>query len=503
MSTPLGPPPQSDGGVPPSLLLSGITRRFGDMVALDDAQLVIRPGTVHALLGENGAGKTTLMRVAFGLLAPDTGTMQRNGRPFRPRSPVDAIAAGIGMVFQHFSLVPAMTVAENIALGGHGRFDPAAAADRVRALADRTGLAIDPALRIADATLGLQQRCEILKALARDSTLLMLDEPTAVLAPADAAELLQWIRRFADAGHAVVLVTHRLRDALAISDDVTVLRRGRTVRSAPASTLSEEMLAAAMIGDAVDREGEVRPPTRRPTSSAVEAPVLRLEDATLADGNGTTRLRGVTMRVHAGELVGIAGIEGQGQQELLRVLAGRAEPLAGRVERPATIGFVPEDRLRDAVLLDATLTENLALRGAATRSGRLRWQAIAADTRAAMAAFDVRAADERVTMRTLSGGNQQKFVLARELADRPAALVVENPTRGLDIRASAAVRRALHAACAEGTAVVCYSSDLDEVLAIADRVLVVTDGQVVEVPLEREAIAQAMVARTDRTRGAA
>jgi simple sugar transport system ATP-binding protein len=338
----------------------------------------------------------------------------------------------------------------------------------------------------------MQQRSEILKALSHDAEVLMLDEPTAVLPPSEAAELLGWLRRFADAGHAVVLVTHRLRDALAVADDVTVLRRGRTVLTARAESLDEATLASAMIGEAAVTDAA---PAHVPARARDTVPVvLSTRGVWCDDGDGRTRLRDVSLAVRGGEVVGVAGIEGEGAAELLRVLAGRREPSRGEVVRPALLGFVPEDRHRDAVLLDRPLTENLALRNAGSRRGRMHWGEVARRAESLVGAFDVRASGVEVAMRTLSGGNQQKFVLARELADTPSALVVENPTRGLDIRATEAVRLALRQARAAGTAVVVYSSDIDELLALADRVVVVAGGRVVEVPTDRDAIAQAMVA---------
>jgi simple sugar transport system ATP-binding protein len=496
------PPRVSDA--PAVLTMAGVGVRFGTVRALDDARLRVRPGTVHAVLGENGAGKTTLMRVAFGLVAPDAGTMTWRGAPYAPRSPLDAIAVGMGMVFQHFSLVPAMTVAENVALGGRGRFDAGAAAREVQRLGERTGLVLDPALRIADAPVGAQQRCEILKALARTAgaaggaagagSLLVLDEPTAVLAPSEARELLAWVRRHADGGQAVVLITHKLRDALAVADDVTVLRRGRTVLESPAAALDEGALAAAMLGDGADGAQPARSGDVAPHPAAAQGPVvLRLADVHARDGRGVERLRGVSLEVRSGEIVGVAAIEGAGQRELLRVLAGRLVPSAGRCEAPAAVGFVPEDRHHDAVLLDGTLVENRALRDAGARRGRMPWGALRAESARLVAASDVRASGVDAAMRSLSGGNQQKFVLARELADAPAALVVENPTRGLDIRAAAAVHAALRQARADGTALVIYSTDLDEVLALADRVVVMHAGELTPVAADRELVGRAML----------
>lgn len=483
---------------PPALALDGISHSFGAVRALDQASLTVRPGTVHALLGENGAGKSTLMRVAFGLLQPQAGTIRRNGAQTTYRTPAAALAAGIGMVHQHFTLVPAMTVAENVALGGAGRFDPAVAAQRVKEVAERAGLPLDPEARIADLPVGAQQRCEIVKALARDVSLLILDEPTAVLAPSEAEELMRWIRGFADAGHAVVLITHKLRDALAVADDITVLHRGRTVLSARADTVNESTLADAMLGAPRERalhDGQPSVITRDAPMASVGAVVLEAKNVRYRDARGVERMRGVELTVRAGEIVGLAAVEGAGQHELLRLLAGRLTPSAGTITRPGSIGFVPEDRHRDALLLEAPLYENLALRDAVSRRGIIPWEAMRATTAELMLAFDVRASGATAIARTLSGGNQQKFVLARELAEHPAALIVENPSRGLDFRATEAVQQALRDARDAGTAVVVYSSDLDEVLLLADRVYAIFDGTVREVTGTRETIGRAMLER--------
>lgn len=482
-----------------TLALERITRRFGAVTALEDASLTVRPGSVHALLGENGAGKTTLMRIAFGALAPTAGVVRWNGTPVTFRSPADALAAGIGMVHQHFTLVPAMTVAENVALGGHGAFDPASAAARVRDVAAKAGLALDPEARVEQLPVGAQQRCEIVKALAREVRVLILDEPTAVLAPDEAQELLRWVRRYADAGNAVVLITHKLRDALSVADEITVLHRGRVALSAPASGLTSEQLAAAMLGGAAASEApalETLSETAShavPAAAATGAVVLAARDAQWRDAQGVARVRGATLQVRAGEIVGIAAVEGSGQHELLRLLAGRLAPSGGEVTQAAGVGFVPEDRHRDALLLDAPLFENLALREAVTRRGRMPWDALRATTAALLTRYDVRAPGASTVARTLSGGNQQKFVLARELAEAPAALVVENPSRGLDFKATAAVQAALRTARDGGTAVVVYSSDLDEVLLLADRVYAMFDGRTVEVPVDRAAVGRAML----------
>ncbi len=478
----------------PVLALDGITRRFGSVRALDQASLHVRPGTVHALLGENGAGKTTLMRIVFGLVSPDAGTIVLRGKPIQVSSPAAALAQGIGMVHQHFTLVPAMTVAENVVLGDRGRFDPSKAADRVRDVAARAGLAIDPDALVSSLSVAAQQRCEIVKAVARDVSLLILDEPTAVLAPAEAADLLRWMREYADAGHAVVLITHKLRDALSVADDVTVLRNGRTVLSAAAAETTQDALRLAMVGD--DRADVPVGDSSASSKGSSGNVVLALRDASYTDGHARVHVRGATMEVHAGEIVGIAAVEGAGHHALLRLLAGRLEATTGSVQRPPSLGFVPEDRHRDALMLDAPLDENIALRDAGMRRGGMAWPRLRDATASIIARSDVRSGGVRVPARTLSGGNQQKFVLGRELADAPEAVVAENPSRGLDFQATTAVHDALRAARAAGAAIVVYSSDLDEVLQLSDRVFAMYNGQLVGTPRDRDAIGRAMLGVT-------
>jgi len=491
------------------LQLDGIVKRFGPARALDGASLDVRGGSLHAVLGENGAGKTTLMRIAFGLLAPDAGEVRLDGVQRRFASPADAIAAGVGMVHQHFTIVPAMTVAENVALGGRGRYDARAAAETVRRVGAETGLALDPAARAGDLPVAAQQRLEIVKALARDARLLILDEPAAVLTPSEARELLGWLRRFVDAGATAVLITHKLRDALAHADDVTVLRKGRTVMHATAAATDEAALTAHLLGDAGNADAgsgyfgsEHRGPAEPPPAPAgggvaVLVPVVA-RGLSYVDSRGVARVRDASFELRAGELAGIVGVEGSGQHELLRLLAGRLAPTAGALALPSRIAYIPEDRQRDALLLDGTLVENLALRGAGSRRGLVPWPRLARHAESLVERFDVRTggAGARLAARALSGGNQQKFVVARELADDdapPELVVAENPTRGLDVRATAAVHDRLREARAAGAAVIVYSSDLDEVLALADRVLVVYDGHVRPTTPERDAVGRAML----------
>lgn len=486
----------------PALALHGISKSYGNVIALHNVTMHVQPGTVHALLGENGAGKTTLMRVAFGLVASDAGFIEIAGARVSEHTPARAIARGLGMVHQHFSLVTAMTVTENIALGQHGVFTPAHVAEQIRTLGERTGLPINPNARVSDLPVSAQQRCEIVKALARNARVLILDEPTAVLAPDEAQALLRWVRAFAaeHPSHAVVLITHKLRDALAVADDVTVLRRGQCVASGVASSFTEASLANAMLGPterSASVEAEVLPSVRPHTDSVgAHHVVLQADDVTVHDDRGVARVHSASFNVRAGEIVGLAAVEGSGQTELLRAMAGLRDVASGRLHRPTDVGFVPEDRHHDALLLDASLTENYALRDAGSRHGRVPWRELAERTAAVLSQRDVRASGPEVNARTLSGGNQQKFVLARALDDAPPALVIENPTRGLDFRATAHVHDALRDARDAGLAILFYSSDLDEVLALADRVLVLHHGVLRQVPREREVVGRAMLGLT-------
>lgn len=476
---------------PAALHLRAVHKRFGGVIALNGASCDVRRGTVHALLGENGAGKTTLMRIAFGLIAPDGGEILRDGTVMQFRSGRDAIASGLGMVHQHFMLVPAFTVAENAALGGTGRFNPAQAAARVREIAARTGLTIDPDARVADLPIGAQQRAELIRALAHDAELLILDEPTAVLTPDESEELYRWMRRFAEAGGTVVLITHKLREALAVADDVTVLRHGATVLAAPKAEVTEQALVEAIVGS--DLPNERAPlPAAPPTADVIFA----LHGASWRDAGGVTRLRTTSLTVRRGEILGVLGVEGSGQSELLRLLAGRLTPTEGRVEHPAEVGFVPADRLHDAVIPAMTATENLVLASAGGLRGTIDWSTRAQETAAVLAAYDVRASGPTATLDSLSGGNQQKFVVGRERGVAPDAIVAENPTRGLDVRASARVLGALRAVAESGAgAAVVFSTDLDEVLALTQRVVVCFAGTVTEVAPPADASDRSVYAR--------
>ena len=482
----------------PLLALREISKRFGPVAALQQASLEVEGGEVVALLGENGAGKSTLMHIAAGMLPPDAGEILVNGAPRTFRSPREAQAAGIGMVHQHFTAIPALTVGENIALAGGWPADPGLIAERTRELTSRLGLPLDPAWRADSLPVSLMQRLEIVKALATDARVLLLDEPTGVLAPNEVDELLTRIRGFADKGGAVVLISHKLDEALRVADRVVVLRGGGVVLTAPAVGVTRDELARAMIGDDGETAGR-RDGARTGTAPGAVKAALRNASVGLSrdagrathDASRTTRyvqlaVRDASLEVRAGEIVAIAGVEGSGQRELLRALAGIMPLRSGErvVEEPVVL--IPEDRTNEGLLLDLDLTANVALglgRSAPwVRRGWMNWRRARERTQELITRFDVRTPSADVPASALSGGNQQKLVIARALERGPAVLVAENPTRGLDIRATAEVHARIREAAARGVAVIVYSSDLDEVLELGERVLVMARGALIGAP---------------------
>ena len=469
-----------------ALELVGIRKNFGSVQALGGADFVLHPGTVHALLGENGAGKSTLMHVAFGMIAADEGVIRVDGQPVRIDSPRDARRLGVGMVHQHFTSVPALTVRENLDLAG-GREDGGAAGFL-------SGLDLEA--RVEELSVGQKQRLEVAKALATGARILLLDEPTAVLVPSEIEELLQAVREFAASGGSAVLITHKLDEVFAVADDVTVLRKGVVTLSGALQGETRESLAKAMIGEA--------PPSatisRLATRDLQLPPAVTIQDATVPPRDARSPgLRKASLVIHPGEIVGVAAVEGNGQRELMLAVAGILHASQGVVSVEQPTALIPEDRTTEGLIPAMSVVENVVLgRGkdaAWSRGAWLDWQAAERVGTDIMTRFDVRAPGPRAVIATLSGGNQQKLVLGRGLSTQPRVLVVENPTRGLDLRATAEMHQHLRSAAAGGVAVLVHSSDLDEVLLLADRVVVVCRGELTELspPFERGRVGQAML----------
>jgi simple sugar transport system ATP-binding protein len=468
------------------ITLTGIGKRFSGVSALDGVSLRLAPGRVHGLLGENGAGKSTLMNVLFGLVQPDTGSIAVDGKVVRIRSPRAAQRLGIGMVHQHFKLVPGASVVDNLALAlgtGLGRIDRAAWGADIRRRAAELRWDLDPAASVSALAVGQQQRVEILKALLAieaggGARTLILDEPTAVLTPQEIDDLLPALRTLAASGVAVVFISHKLGEIARVCDEVSVLRRGRLVHHGPADE-APGRFAELMVGR------PVATPVRRPRPAAAEAPVrLRFTGVSVRPSDGPALLEGVDFALAAGEIVGIAGVEGNGQASLVQVALGLLEPQRGTrwsAEPARRFAVIPDDRQREALVLPLSLRDNLLLKRYReppfSRHGWLSPAAWDRHARALMAAFDVRAGGTGAAVATLSGGNQQKAVIARELEASPAVIVAVNPTRGLDIAAATAVLERLVAARDGGAAVLLVHSDLDELLAVSDRVLVLHGGR--------------------------
>ena len=492
----------------PLLSLRGMAKRFGSLQALADVSIDIAPGEIHCLLGENGAGKSTLCNLVFGVYQPDAGEMLLAGEPHRPSGPADALAQGIAMVHQHFSLVPDMTVVDNLMLGqSRGVLRRRQCAERVEALSEHYGLALDPWARIQDLSVGERQRVEIVKCLMREPRLVVLDEPTAVLLPAEIEGLLSVCERVAAKGCSIVLVTHKLAEIKKVAHRVTVLRGGRVVAQSTDPAHEIERLVRAMIqrdlegldASASAMLGEVRSDdaarSTAPAPQRLADETLQVDGLTLRDAEGVTRLSNFTLVVNRGEIVGIAGVEGNGQSELAAVLSGMAAASEGRFFirgkemtgaspkqlTAAGVGVVPEDRHAIACITGMSLAENLLLNrlDGFRRFGLLDRGALRAEALALMERFDVRAAGPDMPFGGLSGGNQQKAVLGRELTTEGLVfLLAAQPTRGLDMGAVEAVYTQIRAACESGVGVLLISSELDELLSVADRVVVLYRGRI-------------------------
>jgi general nucleoside transport system ATP-binding protein len=479
----------------PLLELRGITKRFPGVLANDNVNFDLRPGEVHALLGENGAGKSTLMNILYGLYTPDEGQILLHGKPIDLGSTKAAIEHGIGMVHQHFMLIPVMTVAENIVLAIEPRYagvmlDYDAARKRVRELSERYGLLVDPDARIDRTSVGQQQRVEILKALYRGAEILILDEPTAVLTPQEAKELFEIIRSLTDQGKSIIFISHKLNEVLEVADRVTTLRRGVVVDTIDAEGATEEGLARMMVG----REVLLRVDKK---ASQPAEPLLQVEHLSVFDDRGLEMVRDVSFEVRAGEILGLAGVDANGQSELIDAIAGLRHIASGRVvvdghdltnahakeTLDAGVGHIPEDRHRRGLVLPFSLMENLALHAYRhapnSRRGLLNLRTMATRARKLLAEFDVRGGTPATPAFALSGGNQQKVVLAREIDGDPRLLIAAQPTRGLDVGAIEFVHRRLVEQRDAGRAVFLVSLELEEILSLSDRILVIYEGHIV------------------------
>ena len=478
--------------------MRGITKQFPGVLANDHVDFSVRAGEIHALVGENGAGKSTLMNILYGLIQPDAGEISINGKQVHITGPREAIAIGIGMVHQHFMLIPVFSVGENIMLGrepvaAYGFYDRARARKLINDLTKRYGLALDPDARMGDLPVGLQQRAEIVKVLYRGADILILDEPTGVLTPQESKELFRVLRDLVKAGKTIIFISHKLNEVLEISDRITVMRRGKVVGHLVTKETNEEEIATMMVGRAVLLRVDKKP-------AKPGAVVMRVENVTANSDQGVPALRGVSFELRAGEILGIAGVEGNGQSELMEVLAGTRKTTDGhvllgdrdittydaRTERDAGVAFIPEDRRGAGLVLTFSIAENTIL--GRERSPRFSWReivlklvAIREWARRLVKEFDVRTPSIDVAVRNLSGGNQQKVIVAREIGSEPKVLLAAQPTRGVDIGAIEFIHRRIVQERDGGTAVLLVSAELDEVRSLSDRIAVMYEGRIVSI----------------------
>lgn len=470
-----------------------ITKVFGEFVANDKINLHLRKGEIHALLGENGAGKSTLMNMLAGLLEPTSGEIVVNGQVVNLDSPSKAARLGIGMVHQHFMLVEAFTVAENIILGSeltkNGVLDIAGASKEIKALSERYGLAVDPSAKVADISVGAQQRVEILKTLYRGADILIFDEPTAVLTPSEIEELMAILKNLVKEGKSIILITHKLDEIRAVSDRVTVIRRGKSIETVEIAGATNADLAEMMVGRSVSFKTEKQ-------ASQPKEVVLSIKDLVVHENRGVPAVKNLSLDVRAGEIVGIAGIDGNGQSELIQAITGLRKVESGSIELKGdsivglhprqitelSVGHVPEDRHRDGLILEMMISENIALqtyyKEPHSKNGILNYSNITSYAKKLMEEFDVRAASEFVPAVALSGGNQQKAIIAREIDRDPDLLIVSQPTRGLDVGAIEYIHKRLIEERDNGKAVLVVSFELDEILNVSDRIAVIHDGKI-------------------------
>lgn len=470
-----------------------ITKVFGGFVANDKINLHLRKGEIHALLGENGAGKSTLMNMLAGLLEPTSGEIAVNGQVVNLDSPSKAASLGIGMVHQHFMLVEAFTVAENIILGSeltkNGVLDIAGASKEIKALSERYGLAVDPSAKVADISVGAQQRVEILKTLYRGADILIFDEPTTVLTPSEIDELMAIMKNLVKEGKSIILITHKLDEIRAVSDRVTVIRRGKSIETVEIAGATNADLAEMMVGRSVSFKTEKQ-------ASKPKEVVLSIKDLVVNENRGVPAVKNLSLDVRAGEIVGIAGIDGNGQSELIQAITGLRKVESGSIELKGdsivglhprqitelSVGHVPEDRHRDGLILEMMISENIALqtyyKEPHSKNGILNYSNITSYAKKLMEEFDVRAASELVPAAALSGGNQQKAIIAREIDRDPDLLIVSQPTRGLDVGAIEYIHKRLIEERDNGKAVLVVSFELDEILNVSDRIAVIHDGKI-------------------------
>ena len=470
-----------------------ITKVFGEFVANDKINLELRKGEIHALLGENGAGKSTLMNMLAGLLEPTSGEIVVNGQVVKLDSPSKAASLGIGMVHQHFMLVEAFTVAENIILGSeltkNGVLDIARATREINELSERYGLAVDPSAKVADISVGAQQRVEILKTLYRGADILIFDEPTAVLTPSEIDELMAIMKNLVKEGKSIILITHKLDEIRAVSDRVTVIRRGKSIETVEIAGATNADLAEMMVGRSVSFKTEKQ-------AAQPKEVVLSIKDLVVNENRGVPAVKNLSLDVRAGEIVGIAGIDGNGQSELIQAITGLRKIESGSVELKGqsivglhprqitemSVGHVPEDRHRDGLVLEMMISENIALqtyyKEPLSKKGILNYSNIIGYAKQLMQEFDVRAASEIVPAKALSGGNQQKAIIAREVDRNPDLLIVSQPTRGLDVGAIEYIHKRLIQERDNGKAVLVVSFELDEILNVSDRIAVIHDGKI-------------------------